>query len=60
MATRYVDFYAQGQIAPKSVVGSGRNPNSFKVLCMCFLPAKNEEDPMKNEFAGVATTFLPL
>ena len=21
---------------------------------------KNEEDPMKNEFAGVATTFLPL
>ena len=26
------------------------------VLVTC----KNEEDPMKNEFAGVATTFLPL
>ena len=26
------------------------------VLATC----KNEEDPMKNEFAGLATTFLPL
>ena len=53
-------FCAQGQITPKSVVGSGRNSNSSKFLCMCLLPAKNEEDPMKNEFAGVATTFFSI
>ena len=29
-------FGAQGQITPKSVVGSGRNSNSFKPLCMSF------------------------
>ena len=28
------NFYAQGQITPKSVVGSGRNSNSSKILCM--------------------------
>ena len=38
MATRYVDFSgAQGQITPKTVVGSCRNSNSFKFLCMCLL-----------------------
>ena len=41
VATRYVAFSgAQGQITPKSVVGSGRNSNSFKFLCMCLLPAR--------------------
>ena len=31
VATRYVDFSGtQGQITPKSVVGSCRNSNSFK------------------------------
>ena len=30
--------------------------NFMHVLVTC----KNEEDPMKNEFAGVATSFLPL
>ena len=36
VATRlYVDFSgAQGPITPKSVVGSGRNSNLFKLLCM--------------------------
>ena len=33
-------FGAQGQITPKSVVGSGRNSNSFKPLCMFLLPAR--------------------
>ena len=33
-------FDAEGQITPKSVVGSGRNTNSFKFLCMCSLPAR--------------------
>ena len=37
VATRYVEFScAQGQVTPKSVVGSGRNSNSFKFLCMCL------------------------
>ena len=54
-------FFVQGQITLKSVVGSGRNSNSSKFLCMClFVTCKNEEDRMKNEFAGVAGTFLPL
>ena len=30
---------AQGQLSPKSVVLSGRNLNSFKILCMSSLPA---------------------
>ena len=30
---------AQGQLTPKSVVGSGRNSNSSKLLCMSSLPA---------------------
>ena len=35
-----IDFLdAQGQLTPKSVVGSGRNSNSSKLLCMSSLPA---------------------
>ena len=30
---------AQGQLTPKSVVGSGRNSNSSKRLCISSLPA---------------------
>ena len=29
---------AQGQLTPKSVVGSGRNSNSSKLLCMSSIP----------------------
>ena len=29
----------QGQLTPKSVVRSGQNLNSFKILCMSLLPA---------------------
>ena len=37
----YIDFSnAQGQITPESVVVSGRNLNSFKLLCMSSLPAR--------------------
>ena len=44
VATRYVEFSgAQGQITPKSVVGSGRNLNSFKFLCICLLSARMKE-----------------
>ena len=37
--TLYIDFSdAQGQITPESVVGSRRNTNSSKRLCMSSLP----------------------
>ena len=45
----------QGQLTPYSVVGSGQNSNSSKLVTY-----KNEEDQIKNEGARVATTFLPL
>ena len=31
---------AQWQITPESVVGSGRNLNSYKLLCMSSLPSR--------------------
>ena len=31
----------------------------IQVFMHVRVTGKNEEDPMKNEFAGVATTFLP-
>ena len=44
VATRYVEFSgAQGQITPKSVVGSCKNSNSFKFLCMYLLSARMRE-----------------
>ena len=40
VTTLYIDFSdAQGQITPVSVVGSRRNTNSSKRLCMPSLPA---------------------
>ena len=39
-----VDFSgAQWQITPNAVVGSGRNSNSFKFLCMYLLSATMEK-----------------
>ena len=40
----YINFflYAQGQITPKSVMVSGRNLNSFKLLCMSFSNARTK------------------
>ena len=32
----------------------------IQVFIHVLVTCKNEEDPMKNEFAMVATTFLPL
>ena len=48
----------QGQLTPQSEVGSGFEPirDIMDVLVTC----KNEEDPMKNKGARVATTFFPL
>ena len=37
VATSFLD--AQGQLTPYSVVESGRNSNSSKLLCMSSLPA---------------------
>ena len=39
----YIDFSnAQRQVTPESVVGSGRNLNSFKLSCISLLPARME------------------
>ena len=38
-----IDFSnAQRQVTPESVVGSGRNLNSFKLSCIFLLPARME------------------
>ena len=42
---------------------SGGIWHKFELIQVCMhvlVTCKNEEDPMKNEFAGVAKTFLPL
>ena len=48
---------AQGQLTPQSLVRSGRILNSSEMLWLSLLPAKNEEDPIKNEGARVFTTL---
>ena len=48
---------AKGQLTPQSVVGSGRNSNSFMVV---LVTCNNKEDLIKNEGARVATRFTPL
>ena len=48
--------------ADNSEISGGIWP-TFKLIQVymhVLVTCKNEEDPMKNEFAGVATTFLPL
>ena len=50
MTTLYINFSdAQGQITPETVVVSGQNLNSSKLLCMSPSPARNEDDSIKNE-----------
>ena len=51
---------AQGQLTPQSEVEPGQNSNSSEMLWLSLLTCKNEEDPIKNEVARVATTFSPL
>ena len=48
---------AQGQLTLQSEVEPGRN--SRDIMVVLDIP-KNEEDPIKNEAARVATTFSPL
>ena len=48
---------AQGQLTLQSMVGSGQISNSSTTLWLSSLPAKNEEDPIKNEGARVFTTL---
>ena len=49
---------AQGQLTPQSEVEPSQNSNSSKMVVLVI--PKNEEDPIKNEVARVATTFSPL
>ena len=61
LTTLYINFSdAQGQITLVLVVVSGRNLNSFKLLCMSSLPARMRLIRFKNEGARVFTRFLPL
>ena len=48
---------AQGQLTLQSVVGSSRNSNSVETFIVVPVTYKNEEDPIKNEGARVATRF---
>ena len=59
--TLFINFSdVQGQITLVLVVISGRNMNSFKLLCMTSLPARLRVDQIKNEGARVFTRFLLL
>ena len=51
---------AQGQLTPQSLVRSSQISNSSEMLWIFSLPARSEEDPIKNEGARVFTTFSPL
>ena len=53
-----IDFSnTQGQITPRSEVGSGQNSNSSKMLRMPLLLRRTKEEPNKNGNARVATTL---
>ena len=70
--TLNIDFSnTQGQVTPRSDIGSGQNSNSvrggiwlklepIRDIIVVLVTCKNEEDPMKNRGARVATTFFLL
>ena len=52
---------AQGQLTPQS--DRGQTWPKFELIrevMVVLVTCKNEEDPIKNEVARVATTFSPL
>ena len=51
---------AQGQLTPQSEVEPGRNSKFIRDIMVVLVIPKNEEDPIKNEVARVATTLSPL
>ena len=48
---------AQGQLTLQSMIRSGQISNSSKTVWLSSLPAKNEEDPIKNRGARVFATL---
>ena len=61
VTTLFIDFsHAQGQLYPKSVMGSCRYSNPFKLLWLTLLPARMKKIHWKNEGTRVVTTFHPL
>ena len=57
----YINFLdAKGQLSLQSVMESGLNLNSSKLLWLSLLPAKMMKIQANNEGARVLTTFLPL
>ena len=56
--TSYINFSdAQEQITPESVVISGRNLNSSKILCMSSLPARTKMIQSKMKELGWSQHF---
>ena len=51
---------SQGQLTYKSLVGSCRILNPFKMLWLSSLPVRIKKEPIKNEGARVVTRFSPL
>ena len=51
---------AQGQLTPQSEVEPSRNSIFFRDVMVVLVIPKNEEYPIKNEVARVATTFSLL
>ena len=47
----------QGQLTPQS---EGQNFEPIRHIIVVLVTCKNEEDPLKNNGARVATTFFPL
>ena len=57
--TLYIDFSdAQRQITPDSVVGSGRNLNSFKLSFIFLLPARMEM--IQSKMKGLKIPIISL
>ena len=57
----YIDFPdTQWQLTTQSVVDSGLKFELIQAFMVAIVICKNEEVPIKNEGAGVFSTFLPL
>ena len=55
--TQNIDFSnTQGQLTPQSEVGSGLKFDLIRDIVVILVTCKNEEDPLKNKNARVATT----
>ena len=60
LTTLYINFSnAQGQLTPKTVMGFGRNSNSFKLLWLSLLPARMMKIHLKIKALECSQHFSP-